>query len=116
MILSAIALVWSGVSACFVSGMSFPSMRARKTSPALMWMSVAPRSTAALMIFSIRSVPLALVDHVAKRIAGQVPTPVVEKERQLPLPESHRRDGGYVRSEQHRSKLPQPTVARQWLG
>src|SRR3954470_3460008 len=49
----AIALVWSGVSRCLVSGTSLPSIRARKTSPALMCRSDAPRSTAALMIFSI---------------------------------------------------------------
>src|ERR1051326_5626017 len=53
MSLRAIALVWSGVRRCLVSGTSFPLMRARKTSPALMWRSDAPRSTAALMIFSM---------------------------------------------------------------
>ncbi len=51
--LSAMARVWSGVSRCFVSATSFPLIRARKTSPALMWRSDAPRSTAALMIFSM---------------------------------------------------------------
>src|SRR3954465_6250539 len=49
---SAMDLVWSGVSLCLVSGTSFPLIRARKTSPALMCRSEAPRSTAALMIFS----------------------------------------------------------------
>src|SRR5687767_16038592 len=78
-------------------------------------MSDAPRSTAALMIFSIPSVPFALVDDISKRLAGDVPTPVVEEERQLPRPESGWRDGGHVWGEQHRSKLPQPTVRRQWL-
>src|SRR3954468_22018925 len=49
---SAIDLVWSGVSRCLVRGTSLPLIRARKTSPALMCRSEAPRSTAALMIFS----------------------------------------------------------------
>ena len=57
--LSAMALVWSGVSRCLVSGTSLPLIRARKTSPALMCRSEAPRSTAALMIFSK---PLAQVE------------------------------------------------------
>src|SRR4051812_23957568 len=48
----AIALVWSGVSRCLVSATSLPLIRARNTSPALMCRSDAPRSTAALMIFS----------------------------------------------------------------
>ena len=47
------ARVCSGVSRCLVSGTSSPLMRARKTSPALMCRSDAPRSTAALMIFSM---------------------------------------------------------------
>src|SRR5690349_8255028 len=53
MSLRAMARVWSGVSRCLVSGTSFPLMRARNTSPALIWRSEAPRSTAALMIFSM---------------------------------------------------------------
>ena len=49
----AMARVWSGVSRCLVSATSLPLIRARKTSPALMCRSEAPRSTAALMIFSM---------------------------------------------------------------
>ncbi len=55
--LRAMARVWSGVSRCLVSGTGFPLIRARNTSPALMCRSDAPRSTAALMIFSMRSPP-----------------------------------------------------------
>src|SRR3954454_8253803 len=88
MSLSAIALVWSGVSRCLVSATSLPLIRARKTSPALMCRSEAPRSTAALMIFSmlprVRVGAAALIaqrrqephapPHLAHGLAGQAPS------------------------------------------
>ena len=80
---SAIVRVCSGVSACFVSGTSLPWIRARNTSPALMCRSDAPRSTAALMIFSMKSVSCVLVDEVAQRLAGVVAMPVVEEQLEL---------------------------------
>ena len=75
-------------------------MRARNTSPALMCRSDAPRSTAALMIFSI-SVPGLLVDEVPQRFSSHVSAPIVEKKIELTGPKTTRRHGRYVRREQH---------------
>src|SRR6185436_14794731 len=104
---SAIARVCSGVSACFVSGTSLPLMRARNTSPALMCRSDAPRSTAALMIRSIRSVSCLLVDEVAQRLAADVAAPVVEEEVELPGPEAPRRYRRYVWDDQRVRQRPE---------
>ena len=89
----AIVRVCSGVSACLVSGTSRPLMRARNTSPALMCRSDAPRSTAALMIFSIQSVSCLCVDEVAQRLATHIAAPVVEEQIELPGPEPAWRHG-----------------------
>src|SRR5688572_9701137 len=106
---SAIALVWSGVSACFVSATRRPSMRARKTSPALMWRSDAPRSTAALMIFSMNglsaSVARVLVHEVPEGIPASVAHPVVQEQFELAFPEPSWRHGSHVRRDEH---LPEP--------
>src|SRR5512144_1370062 len=104
---SAMVRVCSGVSFCFVSGTSLPLMRARNTSPALMCRSDAPRSTAALMIRSIRSVPCLRVDEVAQRLAADVAAPIVEKEIELPRPETARRYRRYVWHDESVRQRPQ---------
>src|SRR6185369_2585191 len=112
---SAMVRVCSGVSACFVSGTSLPWIRARNTSPALMCRSDAPRSTAALMIFSMKSVSCLLVDEVAERPTGVVAMPVVQEQLERPWPEPawrHRRD---VRHHEHRAESPQPAFRPQRL-
>src|SRR5215213_8657530 len=107
--------VCSGVSACLVSGTSFPWIRARNTSPALMCRSEAPRSTAALMIRSMRSVPFVLVDEVAQWLAVRVAVPVVDEEVERPRPEPPRRHRGDVRYDERRAKPPQPARRAQRL-
>src|SRR5688500_11473934 len=107
--------VCSGVSACFVSGTSLPWIRARNTSPALMCRSEAPRSTAALMIRSMSSIPCALVDEVAEWLAVRVPMPVVQEQLERPWPEP---PGGYrgdVWHHERRAQLPEPTLRTQRL-
>src|ERR1035437_9355417 len=108
----AIERVCSGVSACFVSGTSLPSMRARNTSPALMCRSLAPRSTAALMIFSM-SVTGLLVDEIAQRVSRSVPLKIIEEERAQSAPEEARRNSRHMRRLQHLRKVPQRTIGRQ---
>src|SRR6476659_9175314 len=103
----AIERVCSGVSACFVSATSLPLMRARNTSPALMCRSDAPRSTAALMIRSIRSVPCLRVDEVAQPLAANVAAPIVEEEIELPGPEAARRYRRYVRHDESVRQRPE---------
>src|SRR6478609_697419 len=103
----AIVRVCSGVSACLVSGTSLPWMRARNTSPALMCRSDAPRSTAALMIFSMKSISCVLVDEVAERLAGVEAMPVVQEQLQRPRPEPTRRDRRDVRHHERRTEMPQ---------
>src|SRR4029079_5567430 len=112
---SAICLVCSGESACLVSGTSSPWTRARKTSPALMCRSDAPRSTAALMIFSMESVSSLFIDHVSQRLSSGVSAPVVEKEIQLPRPKPAWRNWGDVRGEKDLPELPQVTGRCEWL-
>src|SRR6478752_5602460 len=112
---SAICFVCSGVRACFVSATSSPWTRARKTSPALMCRSDAPRSTAALMIFSMKSVSCVLVDEVAERLAGVEAMPVVQEQLERPRPEPTRRDRGDMRHHEHRAEPPQPAVRPQRL-
>src|SRR6478609_5824269 len=68
------ARVCAGVSRCLVSATSFPLTRARKTSPALMWRSLAPRSTAALMIFSIPELPVSCA--MSARLRGEEAHPL----------------------------------------
>src|SRR5258705_1537169 len=112
---SAIVRVCSGVSFCFVSGTSRPFTRARNTSPALMCRSDAPRSTAALMMRSIRSVSCVFVDEVAQRLAGHVAAPVVEEEVELPGPEALPGYRRYGRDHQGGRKSPQRTFRLQRL-
>src|SRR5262245_33396730 len=112
---SAMARVCSGVSACFVIATNLPSMRARKTSPALMCRSDAPRSIAALMIFSIQSVSRVFVDLVPERSARTIARPVVEEQFQCPFPEETRRDSGDMGSHEHIAHSPQRTGLRQRL-
>src|SRR5688572_562427 len=94
-------------------------MRARKTSPALMCKSDAPRSTAALMIFSmslaIRSVSSPLVDNVPHRTSRCEPSPVVGEQLQLPPPVSTRRCRRDMRREQQPGDRPEIVVRRQRL-
>src|ERR1019366_7693290 len=108
----AIERVCSGVSACFVSGTSLPSMRARNTSPALMCRSLAPRSTAALMIFSI-SVSGVLVYEIAQRGSGDVSRPIVQEQGAQAAPEQARRNPRHVRRQQHLWKVAERTIGRQ---
>src|SRR5205814_7584949 len=85
---------------------------------ALMCMSDAPRSTAALMICSIDGywlIPSRFVHDVAQRLALHVSSPVVGKQIELARPETAGRDGRDVRGEQNGSKLPQGAGGRQWL-
>src|SRR5882672_1158076 len=103
---SAIALVCSGVRRCLVSGTSLPLMRARKTSPALMCRSEAPRSTAALMIFSMLSVPGFQVHDVHEGRPCKIAPDVVHDEGRLTLPEASC-DGAHVRTHQHPWMAPE---------
>src|SRR6267142_2767040 len=111
---SAIALVCSGVRRCLVSGTSLPLMRARKTSPALMWRSDAPRSTAALMIFSMRSVPGFQVDDVREGRPCKIAPDVVHDEARLPLPEPGRYRA-HVRADEHARVAPEGMILGQGL-
>src|SRR5690349_554189 len=116
----AMAFVCSGVRACFVSATRRPSIRARNTSPALMWRSDAPRSTAALMIFSMRmdcpdSVARVLVDEVPERIPAPVSHPVVEEQLELAFPEPPRAYCCHVRGEEHLRHAPEWAGCRQWF-
>src|SRR5919201_4939240 len=111
----AIALVCSGVSRCFVSGTSLPSMRARNTSPALICRSDAPRSTAALMIFSIMSVSRLEVDDVRQRRPCKIALDVVNNESRLTCPELIG-DAAHVGTHQDTRVLPKRMVGRQRLG
>src|SRR5882672_1612905 len=111
---SAIALVCSGVRRCLVSGTSLPLMRARNTSPALMCRSEAPRSTAALMIFSMLSVPGFQVDHVREGRPCKIALDVVHDEGRLPLPEAIR-DRAHMRAHQHARMAPECVLRREGL-
>src|SRR6266516_2186863 len=108
----AIAFVWSGVRRCLVSGTSLPLMRARKTSPALMCRSDAPRSTAALMIFSMLSVPGFQVHDVRKGRPCKIALDVVHNEGGLPLPEAVC-DGAHVRAHQNPRMAPERVLGRE---
>src|SRR5437867_2729223 len=110
----AIALVCSGVRRCLVSGTSLPLMRARKTSPALMWRSDAPRSTAALMIFSMRSVSGFQVDDVREGRSCKIAPDVVYDESRLTLPEPGC-DGAHVGAHQHPRMAPERMILGQGL-
>src|SRR5690348_7083624 len=131
------ALVWSGVSRCLVSGTSLPSIRARNTSPALMWRSEAPRSMAALMICSmprccvaaLARPPFALsstrlgpplvsglgVDRVGERGPCKIATDVLHDQPRLTVPEP-RGDRGHMRADEHARVPPQGMPSREWLG
>src|SRR5439155_9468839 len=133
----AIAFVCSGVRRCFVRGTSFPSMRARNTSPALTWRSDAPRSIAALMICSMpRGCPTAAlarallalsstsirpplvsglqVDRVGEGGPCKIAPDVLDDEPRLALPEA-RRHGGDVGAHEHARVAPEGVVVREGL-
>src|SRR5262249_32831644 len=63
------------------SATSFPFTRARKTSPALMCRSLAPRSTAALMIFSIPELPVS--DAISRLPWGEEAHPGLHRRQRL---------------------------------
>src|SRR5919108_3482283 len=92
-------------------------MRARNTSPALMWRSEAPRSTAALMIFSMpsQSVARSLVDDVAQGPSRSKAIPVVDKQLQLASPISTWRRRRDVWREEQPRDIPKIAVRREWL-
>src|SRR5204863_8366156 len=86
-------------------------------SRSLTWRSDAPRSTAALMIFSMvgELVPGVLIDDVPQGFPAQVSAPVVEKQIELAGPEPARRYRRDVRREENLWNLPERTRQRQWL-
>src|SRR6058998_4180112 len=111
---NAIARVCSGVSRCLVRGTSLPSIRARNTSPALMCKSDAPRSIAALMIFSIPSVPGLQVHHVEEGRPCKIATNVLHDESRLPFPETVRHSRR-VRTDQDARVSPERMPRRERL-
>src|SRR6266511_6344933 len=111
---SAIALVCSGVRRCLVSGTSLPLMRARKTSPALMCRSEAPRSTAALMIFSMLSVPGFQVHDVHEGRPCKIAPDVVHDEGRFALPEPIC-DGAHVRAHEDARMTPERVAVGEGL-
>jgi hypothetical protein len=63
----------------------------------------------------MESVSSLFVDHVSQRFPSRVSVPVVEKEIELPRPESARRNRRDVRGEKDLPKRPQVTGGGQWL-
>ena len=76
--------------------------------------SDAPRSTAALMIFSIPSVPGIQVHHVEEGRSCKIAPNVLHDQPCFPLPEPRRHARG-VRAHQHARVPPEGVAGRQRL-